>query len=381
MLVCRECFESPTLRRRFPKSQPGRCGLCEKDRPSILPVDDLAALFRPFIEASYVRSAGLFDEGPFAELMPSEPLAGVIDKDGLQVFTPGLNFRRRGEFLERVAGSKAGHAVRGWWHSQLAPEYGYSEEWRDFSRMVRHERRYVTAGVGTALLALCKSRNPAFSKKLPSGIEFFRARIWEDVMSPPVSKDLRAPIPKLARAGRANAVGIPVLYVAGEAETAVAEVRPHLGAVVALARVKCTKPLRVFDFAAKPQVAGLDPFARTFEREQRTAKLVAELNREFAEPVAPNDAELDYVPTQAVAEMIQEQGYHGIKYRSAMRAGGHNYTFFKPGEFEVEYLRAVKVTATKLETKEHDPAHLQKMVLSMLKEKPALAGPIEQPSK
>lgn len=338
------------------------------DRPSTLAADDLAASFRPFLEASYVRSAGLFDEGLYAELMPSEPLAGVIEKDGLQVFTPGLNFRRRGEFLERVAGGKRGHAMRGWWRSELAPEYGYSEEWRDFSRMVRHERRYVTAAVGAALLALFKSKNPAFSRKLPAGTEFFRARIWEDAMKPPVSKDLRAPAPKLARAGRANAVGIPVLYVAGEGETAVAEVRPHLGAVVALALVKCSKPLRIFDFSAKPQMAGLDPFARTFAREQRTARLVAELNREFAEPVAPNDAELDYVPTQAVAEMIQEQGYQGIKYRSAMRSGGHNYTFFQPREFDVEYLRAVKVTATKLETKEHDPAHLQRLMLSMLKD-------------
>lgn len=163
MLVCRECFESPALRRKFPQSQPGRCWLCEKDRPSTLPADSLAAVFRPFLEASYVRNASLFDEGPFAEMMPSEPLAGVIEKDGLQVFAPGLNFRRRGEFLERVAGGNSGHAVRGWWHSQLASEFGYSEEWRDFSRMVRHERRYVTAGVGTALLALFKSRNPAFS--------------------------------------------------------------------------------------------------------------------------------------------------------------------------------------------------------------------------
>lgn len=44
-------------------------------------------------------------------------------------------------------------------------------------------------------------------------------------MSPPVNKDLRGPIAKHARVGRANAVGIPVLYVAGEDETAVAAVR------------------------------------------------------------------------------------------------------------------------------------------------------------
>ena len=65
-------------------------------------------------------------------------------------------------------------------------------------------------------------------------------------------------------------------------------------------------------------------------------------------------ARINFLPEkrrkQAVAEMIQEQGYQGIKYRSSMRSGGHNYTFFKPVEFEVEYLRAVKVTASKLET-------------------------------
>jgi RES domain-containing protein len=54
-----------------------------------------------------------------------------------------------------------------------------------------------------------------------------------------------APPPNLARPGRMNPLGIPYLYVALDQATAIAEVRPWLGALLSVARLSPQRTLRV----------------------------------------------------------------------------------------------------------------------------------------
>ena len=56
----------------------------------------------------------------------------------------------------------------------------------------------------------------------------------------------------------------------------------------------------------------------------------------MARPVDPDDSEIEYVPTQYLAEAILEIGYDGIRYRSAVRKGGTNFVFFEPDDLVID---------------------------------------------
>jgi len=60
------------------------------------------------------------------------------------------------------------------------------------------------------------------------------------------------------------------------------------------------------------------------------------LNRELARPVNPDDSDIEYVPTQYLAEAILDIGYDGIRYRSAVRNRCTNFVFFEPRDLNPE---------------------------------------------
>lgn len=50
--------------------------------------------------------------------------------------------------------------------------------------------------------------------------------------------------------------------------------------------------------------------------------------REISKPVSEKEAELEYVPTQLLAEYIRKLGYKGIIFSSSVNPGGKNYVLF-----------------------------------------------------
>ncbi len=58
------------------------------------------------------------------------------------------------------------------------------------------------------------------------------------------------------------------------------------------------------------------------------------LNRELSRPVDPNASEIEYVPTQYLAEVILNAGYDGIRCQNDVIPTGTNIVFFKPAKFD-----------------------------------------------
>ena len=54
------------------------------------------------------------------------------------------------------------------------------------------------------------------------------------------------------------------------------------------------------------------------------------LNTALSVPVRREDADIEYVPTQYVAEVIKDAGYDGILYASSLAHGGKNTVLFDP---------------------------------------------------
>ena len=62
-------------------------------------------------------------------------------------------------------------------------------------------------------------------------------------------------------------------------------------------------------------------------------RLLESLSEEFSKPVSPFDGDIDYLPTQYIAELIKIEGYNGFKFKSSL-AEGDNFVFFNENHFE-----------------------------------------------
>jgi hypothetical protein len=129
-----------------------------------------------------------------------------------------------------------------------------------------------------------------------------------------------------------NARGITVFYGAEAPHVAIAEVRPPVGSRVAVAKFSIIRPLRLLDLTALSNVhdAGsiFDPTLK--DRLERVAFLQS-LGHRISRPVMPNDQDLDYLATQAIADFLateNEPQLDGIIFTSAQCQGGRNVVLF-----------------------------------------------------
>jgi len=179
----------------------------------------------------------------------------------------------------------------------------------------------------------------------PSRI-LYRARIHEDRFREKwFSRDeVGAPPPQNTRAGRANRKNKPVLYLAENLKTALAEVRALKGMAVAIARFRVKKQLSVVSLLnyELPE----SPFFQEFlEWKIQLAALFDRLAEELSLPVLPNENENMYFSTQYLCDWIRQSGYDGIEYPSAM-GNGFNVAIFEPEcaeSLDIQYVRVNQI--------------------------------------
>ena len=120
--------------------------------------------------------------------------------------------------------------------------------------------------------------------------------------------------------GRANAKGIPCLYLATAKNTAIAEVRPWIGSYVSVGQFETVRDLRIIDCSHNH---GDKAYYFSVGRPRRltaeeTEKAVwSNIDKAFAAPTARDDDVAEYVPTQIIAELFRHEGYDGLAYRSS----------------------------------------------------------------
>lgn len=171
----------------------------------------------------------------------------------------------------------------------------------------------------------------------------FRARIYDDREHKEkyTAAEVGVPPHEKARAGRANQAQQPVLYLANNRSTAVAEVRPWKGAAVAIAEVKMKRRLWLIDLSQVRPVNS--PFFEDLLKWRiDLANLLYRLGQDMSRPVMPREQEILYKPTQLLALMIQATGYDGCIYPSAM-GSGKNYVLFDPQVAKVLNIEHVRV--------------------------------------
>lgn len=202
-------------------------------------------------------------------------------------------------------------------------------DWQQFKQELMHKNRFFPeTKIDTERLRQLLSQLIVSADDYQTA--WFRARIQKDETQLPLGQ-MGAPPEKLASAGRANPSGIPYLYLASNATTAVSETRPHTGQFVSVAAINVHSDLKFIDLR-NPRVT-VSPFILGDEDEisllREDLDLLMQLGRELTRPVLPHSAAIEYIPSQFLCEFIKMCGYHGVIYSSSV-GDGMNLALFYP---------------------------------------------------
>jgi hypothetical protein len=215
-----------------------------------------------------------------------------------------------------------------------------ADAWYEFYRYLQSSNRYILSAKHRRFLDTVLRESTTRQDTVDKGAYFYRARIGfdshTDEFSPLAPPEMVAPPPHKALAGRINPAAIPYLYLGSNVATAIAEVRPWVGAFVSVGLFKIRRQLRIIDLRKELRNQFIDHlFGRKLTPEEIQETIWALINQSFSEPVAPGD-ELGYIPTQYLAEAFKLHGFHGVLYKSSLHPDGFNLALFSPKYAKLE---------------------------------------------
>ena len=196
----------------------------------------------------------------------------------------------------------------------------------DFTESIRREWQFVRSLEQQEFLSTVLASSLNSREQIAEGTFVWRAQVGHDWLSDdsednfcPFPPERMKPLPYQAAEGRANPKGMPYLYTATDQDTAIAEVRPWVGALVSVAELRVTRALTVVNCISDSRRLILrinEPDAPEKER-----AVWQDIDDAFSRPVTPHEHIADYVPTQVLAEFFRSQGVDGIGYKVLLDKG------------------------------------------------------------
>lgn len=229
-------------------------------------------------------------------------------------------------------------------------EAGVQFEWDDFERSLKHESRLLAPASGDrpvtapeknyefvrSLLVFAEAR-AGLVRTLLRGTKLYRARAERDpnvlekkIRDSPARELGPAPVERVS-AGRMNAQGVPMLYVARDAKTACAEVASHSPydeAVVGTFILQ--QPLRILDLTLVPPPRSVFDDSHE-EGDERLSSLSFYKDRITRPVILDENHPVDYVPSQMLTEAFRwwtNPRLDGIAFPSRAHDGGTNIVLF-----------------------------------------------------
>lgn len=323
MQICQLCLgESAALEERFNTAgHQGKCPTCGSKEARILEASELAVQFEG-IEAYY------------------EPLCGNpyrLGKEGIYGIGPGIGEESLVEvlrvdweiFSDRITDAQAEEILGCVWPN-YAGEYMCrpSKRWRNVQSAMDEVTQRLRDGQ-LAIDALHKILNPWVASLVSSltTLTWWRARIQESRGCVFPSNSMGAPPPDKASAGRANPEGIPVLYVASDESTAIAEAKAKPDDWVTVAQVEIPrKGSYMLDLSRDVRI--IDPFAyMDLDEALMVREFLSSFAHELSRPTGNSDKVSEYNSTQAISMYFRDNGFKGLVYPST-KSRGTNAVFF-----------------------------------------------------
>ena len=221
------------------------------------------------------------------------------------------------------------------------------ERWHLFTKELKYENRFIPQYGPNKDLFIEFGRFLGVVVKKQSQ-KMYRARICKEGTQYKI-RDLRKPPANLVLNGRANPVGIPYLYIASTQKTAIAEIRGHKGEKVSVLEFEIKNDLNLFDLRNPRHT--ISPFEQIDDIEfiYRYMPYLELLENELSKPIIPKKANLDYLVSQYLCELIKQMNYHGIIYKSSIDSG-NNYVIFNDNRLKALQIKEFTITEMKFET-------------------------------
>lgn len=228
------------------------------------------------------------------------------------------------------------------------------EEWRHFQAYLKNQNRYVLSPKWQHFINAIIHTSAKRGFLLERNTQMARARIGcleygsqvpkngsqealhvthsfgvhHAAVRPLPYEEMIGPPRKKAVEGRLNPSGIPYLYLANNKETAIAEVRPWVGAYVSVAYFELLKDQLLIDLTKDFKIRAAKKGRGQTSAQSLERMIWSQLNQSFSEPVSPDDKVSQYVHTQYMTEVFKAQGFDGVRYKSSLGEGGYNYLLF-----------------------------------------------------
>ena len=209
---------------------------------------------------------------------------------------------------------------------------GYT--WEQFVEALKHENRFHTNHINTDILKVFCS---FIRKGYKAGTKFYRGRISSKTGFD--CSSMGAPPKEKISEGRANSAGIQRLYLAGDKDTTIHEIRAGAFDYITLGCFELKKDITVVDLKMinkiSPLIEQLDVTQYYINRDH-----LNKINDEMSKALRRSDSPLDYVPTQYITDFVKSivhdgiAEYSGIEYKSVMHSKGYNLALFNPDLFE-----------------------------------------------
>jgi hypothetical protein len=250
-------------------------------------------------------------------------------------------------------------------------DIGLSEftSWRDywnFERSMIRERRFIRTPETERFIKAVRATSQSRLVDIEPNSIWWRARLgheWRKVENDleiqcAYGREGMKPLAEKTKDGRVNCRGIPCLYLASSEETAIAETRPWVGSYVSTAQFKIRKKLKIVDCSVGHNK--LPIFFEEPDPNKITEAVWNMIDRAFAKPVSASDGELEYLPTQALAEVFKAEGYDGIGYKSGCCIEGFNLALFDCNNADLVNCGLVRIETLKLSHSDADQRYFVK---------------------
>ncbi|HDL18413.1 MAG TPA: RES domain-containing protein [Bacteroidetes bacterium] len=325
MYCCPNCFNDTFIQSHINANSTckGKCSFCaEIDVPLVEPIE-LQDLFIPLVDLYMEDSNG-------------SPLYELIQLDW-NIFSIIDNLKQK-ELLKNILMSD----ICNEYNPIHLKEKQNIEQWETFRTELKHHNKFFPRNAPS--VRTIEPFGKYLGKKIIKGSEyFFRARI--NTLGKPIeSSEMGKPPKKKSTNGRANPIGIPYLYVASIPETAIAEIRGHKGESVTVAKFKMLDNLELADLR-NPKTT-ITPFGLDddeLELIYKNLPFLELLGEELTKPIIPREANLEYLPSQYLSEIIKHLGFHGIIYNSSV-SEGVNYVIFNDERLRIVELFQYEIT-------------------------------------
>lgn len=312
MKVCSKCFSDEELIGFIESLESiGLCDVCGRSNEYIVPLDELQDFFQELVDNFQFDNRGTSLKNKIQgnwSLFANHKAANTI-----------LNYTLPNLKTEIV---NADYKV-----NYISDILDNISHWEDLKEELKWKKRFLTDIVHlTEDLGWDSFFNTQY--QLRKEVSLYRARLHHKSGQKMFkAEEMSCPPKEKVGGGRANAFGVPALYLSDNQETVIYEVRASFldELTIGAFRLKEEESIKIVDFTEDTSLFQPERINETIKGKLLREKISLDLSK----PMRRYDSEIEYIPTQFICEFIKVfTGAKGIRFQSSVHPPGKNLVIF-----------------------------------------------------